>query len=116
MDWSEDELMCLEDGWSKTKNLFVSLLLLLLLFLLQFDYYKELSEVAGHNVKSVIAKIMKDCGKKYIYELETYRQYQFKVLDDDNFIKLNSKWIEFIEKRVFIFVLCIFWLILYLIK
>lgn len=91
MDCSEDELMCLEGEWLKTKNLFVSLLLLL-----QFDYYKELSEVAGHNVKSVIAKIMKDCGKKYIYELETYRQYQFKVLDDDNFIKLNSKWIEFI--------------------
>lgn len=91
MDCSEDELMCREGGWLKTKNLFVSLLLLL-----QFDYYKELSDVAGHNVKSVIAKIMKDCGKKYIYELETYRQYQFKVLDDDNFIKLNSKWIEFI--------------------
>ncbi|XP_075165418.1 flavin-containing monooxygenase 2 isoform X2 [Haematobia irritans] len=54
----------------------------------QFDYFQELSEVAGLNIKPVIAKIMKDCGKKYIYELETYRRYQFKILDDDNFLKI----------------------------
>uniref|UniRef100_A0A1I8P925 Flavin-containing monooxygenase n=1 Tax=Stomoxys calcitrans TaxID=35570 RepID=A0A1I8P925_STOCA len=59
--------------------------------LFQFVYYQELSKIAGHNVKPVIAKIMKDCSKKYIFELETYRQYQFKVLDDENFLKIHVK-------------------------
>lgn len=69
-----------------------TILYVVLLLLLQFDYYKDLSEIAGiQNVKPVIAKIMKECGKKYIYELETYRQYNFKVLDDENFIKLSIK-------------------------
>ncbi|XP_019892627.1 flavin-containing monooxygenase 3 isoform X3 [Musca domestica] len=57
----------------------------------QFDYYKELAAVAGHNVKPVIAKIMKDCSKKYIYELETYREYQFTIVDDEYFVKVPSK-------------------------
>uniref|UniRef100_A0A1A9WQY9 Flavin-containing monooxygenase n=1 Tax=Glossina brevipalpis TaxID=37001 RepID=A0A1A9WQY9_9MUSC len=58
----------------------------------QFSYYKDLSKAANLiGVKPVIEKIMQDCGKKYIYELQTYRQYYFQVLDDENFMKLPLK-------------------------
>lgn len=43
------------------------------------------------NIKPVVTNIMKDCAKKYIYELETYRSYRFKVIDDENFIKMSYK-------------------------
>ncbi|KAL9914495.1 flavin-containing monooxygenase 2 [Glossina fuscipes fuscipes] len=58
----------------------------------QFCYYKDLSKTANLiGVKPVIEKIMQDCGQKYIYELQTYREYYFEVLDDENFIKLPLK-------------------------
>ncbi|KAM7345500.1 flavin-containing monooxygenase 2 [Cochliomyia hominivorax] len=58
----------------------------------QYEYYKELSEMAGiENIKPVVAKIMKDCAKKYIFELETYRQHIFTILDDENFVKVCAK-------------------------
>lgn len=41
------------------------------------------------NIKPVVASIMQDCSKKYIYELETYRTYIFKVLDDEHFVKIS---------------------------
>lgn len=42
------------------------------------------------NIKPVVAKIMKDCGKKYIFELETYRSNIFTILDDENFVKVRA--------------------------
>lgn len=30
---------------------------------------------------------MKDCGKKYIFELDTYRSNKYTILDDENFLK-----------------------------
>lgn len=58
-------------------------------FLCQYDYYHDLSETAGiENIKPVINKIMEDCSRKYIYELDTYRNDRFKVLDDETFVKL----------------------------
>jgi len=39
------------------------------------------------NIKPVILKMMKDCGKKYIFELDTYRKHTYTIVDDDNFIK-----------------------------
>lgn len=39
------------------------------------------------NIKPVIFKMMKDCGKKYIFELDTYRNHCYKIVDDENFIK-----------------------------
>ncbi|XP_011209077.2 uncharacterized protein LOC105230162 [Bactrocera dorsalis] len=54
----------------------------------QYDYYQDLSETAGiENIKPVINKIMEDCSRKYIYELATYRNDRFKVLDDETFVK-----------------------------
>ncbi|KAH8418648.1 hypothetical protein KR222_008443, partial [Zaprionus bogoriensis] len=54
----------------------------------QFVYYNELAKLAGiENIKPVIFKMMKDCGKKYIFELDTYRNHCYKVIDDENFIK-----------------------------
>lgn len=57
----------------------------------QFDYYQELSDIAGVSLKPVVINIMKDCGLKYIYELDTYRQHRFKILDDENFTKFLLK-------------------------
>ncbi|XP_064536619.1 senecionine N-oxygenase [Drosophila montana] len=54
----------------------------------QFDYYNELANMTGiENIKPVILKLMKDCGKKYIFELDTYRNYRYKVIDNENFGK-----------------------------
>ncbi|XP_065369570.1 senecionine N-oxygenase [Calliphora vicina] len=56
----------------------------------QYEYYKEMCEMTGiTNIKPVVASIMQDCSKKYIYELETYRTYIFKILDDENFVKIS---------------------------
>ncbi|XP_017125829.2 senecionine N-oxygenase [Drosophila elegans] len=57
----------------------------------QFVYYNELARIAGiENIKPVIHKLMKDCGKKYIFELDTYRSNRYTIVDDDNFLK-NGK-------------------------
>ncbi|XP_030375082.1 senecionine N-oxygenase [Scaptodrosophila lebanonensis] len=57
----------------------------------QFEYYNELARLAGiANIKPVILKMMKDCGKKYIFELDSYRNNRYKIIDDENFIK-NGK-------------------------
>lgn len=54
----------------------------------QYNYYEDLAETAGiENIKPVINKIMDDCRLKYIYELATYRNQCFKVLDDETFVK-----------------------------
>lgn len=59
-------------------------------FIHQYDYYQDLSETAGiENIKPVINKIMEDCSRKYIYELATYRNDRFKVLDDETFVKFH---------------------------
>lgn len=57
----------------------------------QFDYYQELSDIAGVSLKPVVINIMKDCDLKYIYELDTYRQHRFKILDEENFTKFLLK-------------------------
>lgn len=57
-------------------------------YLQQFDYYNELANMTGiENIKPVILKLMKDCGKKYIFELDTYRNNRYTVIDDENFTK-----------------------------
>ncbi|XP_060654892.1 LOW QUALITY PROTEIN: senecionine N-oxygenase [Drosophila nasuta] len=54
----------------------------------QFVYYNELARMAGiDNIKPVILKLMKDCGKKYIFELDTYRNNRYRIVDDENFLK-----------------------------
>ncbi|XP_067633494.1 senecionine N-oxygenase-like isoform X2 [Eurosta solidaginis] len=55
----------------------------------QFDYYEDLGVTAGiKKLKPVVPKIMKACSRKYIFELDTYRQSRFKVVDDENFVKI----------------------------
>ncbi|XP_018794672.1 PREDICTED: senecionine N-oxygenase-like [Bactrocera latifrons] len=55
----------------------------------QFHYYEDLAVTAGiTKLKPVIGKMMKACSKKYIFELDTYRQKRFKVVDDENFVQI----------------------------
>lgn len=55
----------------------------------QFDYYEDLAVTAGvAKLKPVINKLMKACSRRYIYELDTYRQNRFKVVDDENFVQI----------------------------
>ncbi|XP_037821044.1 senecionine N-oxygenase-like [Lucilia sericata] len=57
----------------------------------EYEYYRELCAMTGiTNMKPVVANIMKDCGRKYIYELETYRNYNYKILDDEHFVKFPA--------------------------
>ncbi|XP_068148263.1 senecionine N-oxygenase [Drosophila tropicalis] len=54
----------------------------------QFEYYNDLTRIAGiDNVRPVVHKVMKDCGKKYIFELDTYRNHRYTILDDETFVK-----------------------------
>ncbi|XP_046811658.1 senecionine N-oxygenase-like [Lucilia cuprina] len=57
----------------------------------EYEYYNDLCSITGiTNMKPVVANIMKDCGRKYIYELETYRNYNYKILDNENFLKFPT--------------------------
>lgn len=53
----------------------------------QFDYYNDLANIAGiENIKPVFCKMMND-SKKYISELEAFRNYCYTIVDDENYIK-----------------------------
>lgn len=38
------------------------------------------------NIKPVILKMLKD-SKKYVFELETFRNQCYTIVDDENYIK-----------------------------
>ncbi|ALC40708.1 Fmo-1 [Drosophila busckii] len=52
----------------------------------QFEYYNQLATTSGiERIKPVMLNIMKECKQKYIYNLDTYRQQCFKIIDDEHF-------------------------------
>ncbi|CAD7012730.1 unnamed protein product [Ceratitis capitata] len=56
----------------------------------QYDYYEDLATTAGvTKLKPVITKLMKNCSRRYLFELDTYRQKRYRVVDDENFIGID---------------------------
>lgn len=57
----------------------------------QGEYYQDLAETAEIKpLPSVLTKLHNDSSKRFLDDLVNYRRDRYKILDDDNFVQLES--------------------------
>lgn len=56
----------------------------------QINYYNDLAYTANiENVKPVMTKLHNESSQRFMDDLLSFREENFRILDDDNFIKIN---------------------------
>lgn len=55
----------------------------------QYDYFKDLADTGELTpIPPVIVKLRNECVKKRYEDLQTFREARYKIVDNENFVKV----------------------------